>query len=80
MAVHPEDANIMLASQGHKIAFLIYHEAIPQRYARRFDELVEKIDYWSMTLNRDKIYKFPYMHKTTAAKNIKLLLDIYDCL
>lgn len=78
---HQEDANIRLASQAHSIAFFKFHPEIPIAYAKQFEKLIADIEKaQAFYIDKPIIYKFPYMHKTTAAKYIKLLMDIHRSL
>ena len=76
MQIHPENANIRLSSQHGKIMFLKAHPDIPKQYLKEFNSLTEILENNQDVYSR--LYKIPYMHKKTAAKYIKLLMDIYD--
>ena len=74
--VHPENANVRLCESTHaNIMWLRNHAAIPKEYLEKFNKLAEIME---NEQNMDgRLHKIPYMHKETAAKYIKLLMDIY---
>jgi len=75
---HKENANIRLASQAHKIRIFKDDPDIPSLYEKQFGKLIQDIEKAQIFYNnKEDIYKFPYMRKSTAAKHIKLLMDIY---
>jgi hypothetical protein len=79
MAVHEGDANRRLASEAARILLLPPSE-VPKSFAKKFDRLRELI--------RDTLKHLPQsgmtpskmrgIYNATAAKYIKLLIDIYD--
>ena len=75
---HKEHANIRLASQAHNINIFKNDPDIPSQYQKQFERLIQDIEKAQLFYgNKEDIYKFPYMRKSTAVKYIKLLIDIY---
>lgn len=82
IATHPESANIRLASQAYQI-LVITPQIIPSKYKKQFTELTKLIDESSVyaeSLGKGlHPYKLNGIRNVTAAKYIKLLIDIeYD--
>lgn len=78
--IHKEDANIRLASQAHNIIFFKNDTCIPAQYKKSFNELIVKIERAQLFYDKVAIYKFPNMHKSTAAKYIAMLMSIHSIL
>ncbi|RKR83991.1 hypothetical protein BDD43_4207 [Mucilaginibacter gracilis] len=76
--IHKEDANIRLASQAHNIVFLKNDPIVPDQYKNAFAELIEKIERAQLFYDKIAIYRFPNMHKSTAAKYIAMLMSVHS--
>jgi hypothetical protein len=77
MAINAGDANRRLASQSDKIR-LLPTEQIPIKYQNDFNKLIMLIDqsYAAIKSPGIKPYKLGNIRNSTAAKYIKILLDI----
>jgi len=83
IAIHPDGANIRLTSQADKI-LLISPDVIPNKHKKEFGRLVEllgrsykEVEQLGKGLHP---YKIHGIRNATAAKYIKLLIDIQETL
>lgn len=79
IAIHPENANIRLASQANSI-LVIVSEIIPKQYSKQFLELINLIEISNKKAARLgkglHPYKLDGIYNKKAANYIKMLLDI----
>ena len=79
MNIHEGDANRRLASEACMIS-LLPQEEVPERFRKRYSELIDKLDTTIRKLSVPglKPVRIHDIYNVTAARYIKLLLDIYN--